>query len=86
MVGVWWVLWVGVKTTPTHPTSPVNKGTPSIFRSFLVGVDENFSKFISEYQFKVILTKKPTMDFRKKYHVFYSVTDFLFIFALEMME
>ena len=35
---------VGVKTTPTHPTSPENKGTPSISRSFLVGVDEKFLK------------------------------------------
>ena len=35
---------VGVKTTPTHPTSPVNKGTPSVFRPFLVGVDEKFLK------------------------------------------
>jgi len=35
---------VGVEATPTHPTSPVNKGTPTVFRPFLVGVDEKFLK------------------------------------------
>ena len=50
-MGVWWEFGgslvgvvVGVMTIPTHPTSPVNKGTPSIFRSFLVGVGEKFLK------------------------------------------
>ena len=33
---------VGVEATPTHSTSPVNKGTPSIFHTFLVGDDEKF--------------------------------------------
>ena len=37
---------VDVETTPTHPISPVNKGTPSVFRPFLVGVDEKFLKII----------------------------------------
>ena len=35
---------VGVEATPTHPTSPVKKGTPSVFYPFLVGVDEKFLK------------------------------------------
>ena len=35
---------VDVKTTPTHPTSPVNKRTPIVFHPFLVGVDEKFLK------------------------------------------
>ena len=35
---------MGVKATPTHSTSPVNKGTPIVFHPFLVGVDEIFLK------------------------------------------
>ena len=51
MVGVWWEFGgclvgvvVGVMTTPTHPTFPENKGTPSVSRPFLVGDDEKFLK------------------------------------------
>ena len=45
----WWVFGgclVGVEATPTHPASPVNKGSPIVFHPFLVGVDEKFLKII----------------------------------------
>ena len=35
---------VGVEATPTHSTSPVNKGPPSVFHPYVVGVEQIFLK------------------------------------------
>jgi hypothetical protein len=54
-IAKWWVCLVGVmvglEATPTHPTSPVNKRTPVVFRPFRWVLTKNFSKFISKLFF-----------------------------------